>query len=217
MDRAEVCATLAGGEYGLRLPAADPGGKLPIDQPLFIPVLKQRKNLLHPFIGRAIINFPVFILHPVIRINTEGIKNGFQAEGMIVSGNRFGGVHGKAGGIINAVAVRILFHKGGEHLFQVLHGFGHFQSQIVQPVLTQPQHILLPVQVAGRNRHQASVYGNRLQVTAAVGSVNSFDGVGNVLLIDICQICQQPVLRQLEKGTVIIAVKNIGQISGCNI
>ena len=84
-------------------------------------------------------------------------------------------------------------------------------------VLAQPQHILLPVQVSGRNRHQASVNGNRLQVTAAVGSVNPFDGVGNVLFVNIRQIRQQPVLRQLEKGAVIIAVKNIGQISGRNI
>ena len=62
----------------------------------------------------------------------EAAHDGIEQEDAAVAGL----LGGQAQGVLHAVAIGVIVGEGMSHVVQILHGLGHFQAQLVQPVLT---------------------------------------------------------------------------------
>ena len=195
-----------------------PDAQLLIEDSVLIHLIQLCQGFFRLLCGGTIDCIALFILYPVARISLICLENTVEIVQV---------VRGKEGVVNRAVdrrthdtdgvfSAHLIVHEGFCHRFQLLNRGWRFQSQLIQPVLTNPhEHIAVCLYRNIRKTQKFSVIGGVFQCFSFRGIDVLLDDIAGVSIVIVCEILQHIGLGQLPE-LLLIDHQNIRNIIGGN-
>ena len=195
-----------------------PDTQLLIEDSVLIHLIQLCQGFFRLLCRGAIDRLSLFILHPVARVSLICLENTVEIVQV---------VRGKEGVVNRAVdrrthdtdgvfSAHLIVHEGFCHRFQLLNRGWRFQSQLIQPVLTNPhEHIAVGLHLHAGERQKLAVIGGVFQGLSVCGIDVLLDDIAGVSVVIVREILQHIGLSQLPE-LLLVHHQNIRNVVGCD-
>ena len=173
------------------------------------------QRLLRLRLYGAIGHISLRIAHPLLGERIKRGENRIQLKLVIVSAlSRQISVTDQTDGVPFPVSARILFHKGADNFYGVLHRFRFLKSQLVHPVLPEPQQVRPVHEARLRKGHQLSVHHCRIQRGHLIAVIHLDQPVAGAVLKRLREIRDHAASGQLNQRLPVLHHHHVGQLPG---